>query len=285
MKKAVSNIQKTLWLSIFSVFFITPNLSAQDGEALFNTKCAMCHTATTARLVGPGLGKVNDRRDQDWLIKFVQSSQDLINSGDEDAIALFEEYNKVMMPDQDLSEGEVIAILSYLKSQGELIGDEPEEAAAVEEMSMTSLGDMTVARKLFRGETAFANGGPGCITCHNVNNNSLIPGGDLAKDLSESIANMGAGGVRAIIKTPSFPVMAKAYEDRQLTDEEVNLLTEYLFYVSEGGSTQTPPNAAWGVALALFGSLLLLGIAMVVWINRKKNPVNQHIFKRQIQSI
>ena len=37
-------------------------------------------------------------KDLDWLKKWINSSSDFIASGDADAIAIYEEYNKVAMP-------------------------------------------------------------------------------------------------------------------------------------------------------------------------------------------
>ncbi|RQP19009.1 MAG: hypothetical protein EAS52_03675 [Parapedobacter sp.] len=65
----------------------------------------------------------------------MQSSQTLIQSGDKDAVAIFEEYNKIMMPDHpDLSSDDILNILAYIKqkSQG------AEEANAAKSSTSTS---------------------------------------------------------------------------------------------------------------------------------------------------
>ncbi|MGZ8538023.1 MAG: c-type cytochrome, partial [Flavisolibacter sp.] len=90
----------------------------EEGKAIFNTRCASCHNINKT-VLGPALAGVDDRRDLDWIIKFVQSSQTLIKSGDKDASALFAKFNNIPMPDhRDLSADKIKSVLEYIKSQG-----------------------------------------------------------------------------------------------------------------------------------------------------------------------
>jgi len=98
-------------------------LLAQDGASVFKSKCAACHTVNKGRLVGPDLANVHNRRSEDWIHNFVNASQTMIKSGDEQAVAIFEEYNQTIMPDQNLSDAEFQAMLEYIKANS------PEEAA------------------------------------------------------------------------------------------------------------------------------------------------------------
>ena len=52
---------------------------------------------TSAKLVGPGLKGVTDKYEKEWLIKWIRNSQELIASGDERAIKIYEEYNRTAM--------------------------------------------------------------------------------------------------------------------------------------------------------------------------------------------
>ena len=78
---------------------------AQDpGEQVFNTTCFACHTIGGGRLIGPDLAGVHEKRSQEWLEEFIKSSQSMINAGDAEAVALFEEYSSLLMPDAPATE-------------------------------------------------------------------------------------------------------------------------------------------------------------------------------------
>ena len=94
---------------------IDPDLIAA-GETLFNNYCKVCH-AVDREVIGPALAGVYERLELPWIIAFVQNSQKVIESGDAYAVQVYEQYNKTQMPSHDLSEDEVMAILSYVKDQ------------------------------------------------------------------------------------------------------------------------------------------------------------------------
>ncbi len=90
---------------------------AEEGKTIFMTRCAACHNINK-QMTGPALAGVDERRSIDWIISFVHSSQTMIKSGDKDAVALFEKFNKVPMPDHpDLTSDNIKSIVEYIKSQ------------------------------------------------------------------------------------------------------------------------------------------------------------------------
>ena len=57
----------------------------------------------------------------DWIIKFVQSSQGVIKSGDKEATALFAKFNNIPMPDHgDLSADNIKNIVAYIKGESKV---------------------------------------------------------------------------------------------------------------------------------------------------------------------
>lgn len=95
-----------------------PELSelALAGKKLFQANCSQCHLADESVLIGPGMKGVTERRDKEWILKFIKNSQAVIESGDEYAVALYEKYNKTLMqsfpwPDEDLE-----AVYAYLEA-------------------------------------------------------------------------------------------------------------------------------------------------------------------------
>ncbi|WP_439879948.1 c-type cytochrome [Pontibacter sp. MBLB2868] len=86
------------------------------GEALFKNNCAVCHSAGSDVVVGPGLQGVTERRNEAWILKWVKNSQALVQAGDAEAVAIYNEFNKQAMPSFAFSDDEIKSILAYIKS-------------------------------------------------------------------------------------------------------------------------------------------------------------------------
>ena len=100
----------------FSFLFSNIIFGQIDGEELYKTNCTACHLMTDKRLVGPGLKGVTDKYSKEWLKKWIINSQEFIASGDEKAIAIYEEYNKQIMPAFYFSDEEFDALFAYLEA-------------------------------------------------------------------------------------------------------------------------------------------------------------------------
>jgi len=87
------------------------------GKSIFSSRCAGCHNVNK-QLTGPALAGVHERRSIEWIINFVHSSQTLVKKGDKDAVALYEKFNKIPMPDHtDLTKEDINSIVEYIKSE------------------------------------------------------------------------------------------------------------------------------------------------------------------------
>jgi len=86
------------------------------GESLFKNNCAVCHSSGSDVIVGPGLQGVNERRSNDWLHRWIKNSQAVISSGDPQAVAIYNEYNKQAMPSFAFNDEEITSILTYIKA-------------------------------------------------------------------------------------------------------------------------------------------------------------------------
>jgi mono/diheme cytochrome c family protein len=110
-------------VSLFIFLTYSPQLFSQSPDAspglqLFKSNCAACHSIGGGKLVGPDLIGVTQKRSEEWLIKWIKSSQSLIKTGDKDAIAVFNEYNKIVMTDfAFLKDDEVKSIISYMETE------------------------------------------------------------------------------------------------------------------------------------------------------------------------
>ncbi len=110
------------------------------GETLFNNNCTVCH-AINEVVVGPALVNLHERRELPWLINFIRNSQQVIQSGDDYAVNLYNEYNKTLMPSFDYSDEEITNIVAYIKAESQA----PVETAATGGDTVSAGGESTAA--------------------------------------------------------------------------------------------------------------------------------------------
>ena len=106
-------------LTLFTAFIVSANAAppSEEGKTLFTARCAACHNVNK-QLTGPALAGVHERRSIEWIINFVHSSQTMVKEGDKDAVAVFEKFNKIPMPDHsDLTKEDIKSIVDYIKSE------------------------------------------------------------------------------------------------------------------------------------------------------------------------
>ncbi len=248
---------------------------AQSSAEIFKKTCKACHTIGGGKLVGPDLKGVTKRRDMDWIVKMVQSSQSMVKAGDKTAVELFNQFNKVPMPDQPLSKAQVVAMMEFIETGKSVTA--PVVAATPAQVAK--------GEGLFQGKIALSNGGPPCSSCHDVTNDAIISGGVLARELTTVFTRLGGAGVRAVLGAPPFPVMQKAYDNKALTDDEVTSLVGFLEKANAEQRNHMPRDTGLKLAASgLVGTFLLLGLYTAIWRRRKRGSVNQEIYDRQVKS-
>ena len=116
---------------LLTLFFSTPSFGQTADDVSNFAQCKACHTIGGGKLVGPDLKGITERRDEAWLIKFIQNSQALVAAGDEAAVKVFNENYKIPMPSHKLSDNQVKGILKYIAAGGKLpAGAEPAKSEA-----------------------------------------------------------------------------------------------------------------------------------------------------------
>ena len=104
--------------SILVLALISQFLTAQDpdivlGKKLFNANCAACHKVNK-KAVGPALKGASAKYEKEWLYSWIKNSSALIKSGDDQAVAIWEEYNKsAMTAFPQLSTSDIDNIIAY----------------------------------------------------------------------------------------------------------------------------------------------------------------------------
>ena len=100
-------------LLIFSFSSHSQDLDINKGKSLFNANCAACHKLNK-NLIGPALAGVSEKYEKEWLYTWIKNSSAMIKSGDERAVAIWEEYNKAAMNAfPQLSNDDIDNILAY----------------------------------------------------------------------------------------------------------------------------------------------------------------------------
>ena len=110
---SVSKVFTIIFLFSFSLNISSQEIDIAKGKSLFNANCASCHKLNK-KLIGPALRGVSAKYDKEWLYSWIKNSAALIKSGDDQAVAIYEEYNKVAMNAfPQLSNEDIDNILAY----------------------------------------------------------------------------------------------------------------------------------------------------------------------------
>lgn len=237
---------------------------AFDAGAYYEKNCSSCHTIGGGDDVGPDLKGVTERRKKEWLIRFIQSSQSVIQSGDPDATALFNKFKQKKMPDQELSPEEVGLILDYITSGG------PKEVAIDSKpASAATPADIQKGRDLFTGKIALSAGGASCISCHAAGDIGSLGGGTLGLNLTQAYSKYEDKGLSKALKKPGFRIMKDYYADKPLTDDEAFALKAFLYDVDRTG-TQGGNHQKKFLFLGVGGTVIMLGAADFIWRRRRR---------------
>jgi hypothetical protein len=174
----------------------------------------------------------------------------------------------------------VIAQDTVVEVDPEAVVQEPIAEEKKEVKTLVS-GDHNLGKQYFEGSKPFLNRGPACISCHNVTNDELYPGGLFAKDLTDVYDRMGEG-ITAWLGAPPFPAMIASYQNHELTELERTSLTAFLKNANEVKDTQKKISGTSVFLIGGIGGLIaILILVSLLWMKRKKQMVKKDIFQRQ----
>jgi len=129
------------------------------GKKYFRTLCSSCHSAHQ-EIYGPMLGSISKKKEETWLIIFIQNSQGVIKSGDPYAKELFKKFNYQIMPAfKQLSKRDIQSILYYL----EIESIHPSEYLNDSDISSTSNSGVIKGKQEFLEH---------CSVCHFIHKES-----------------------------------------------------------------------------------------------------------------
>jgi cytochrome c2 len=91
--------------------------AVKKGKSLFQARgCFGCHTVGKGKLAGPDLAGVTERREADWLRKWLKTPDEMLAS-DAAAQEMLKEYKGVKMPNMKLKDEEVEALLHFMAAE------------------------------------------------------------------------------------------------------------------------------------------------------------------------
>lgn len=97
-----------------------------NGEELFRTRCASCHSlgpqdgeGIGMRNIGPDLIGVTRQRDPAWLNRWIREPDRVLAEKDPIALQLFERYERIPMPNLRLDELSAQSIIDFLRDETE----------------------------------------------------------------------------------------------------------------------------------------------------------------------
>jgi mono/diheme cytochrome c family protein len=281
MNKITKKVKRNILLKmsfLYVLFLFTQTSSyAQEGKDLFKTNCAACHSVGANRLVGPGLEGINEKRTKEWLIQWTKNSAELIASGDADAIAIFEEYSKIPMPPQALSDEEITKIFDYVANPN------AETVEVKEVVASAAAAGGEVSELVLKGEKLFkAN----CAACHSIGDNKVVgPGLKGIHDKRErewlgkwiiNSADLIASGdadANAIFeeynKVPMPP--------QPVSEEDIDAILAYIKTppVKEGAIAEVSESddvveEDSNISLIVFGSIALILLVLLFILNKSR---------------
>lgn len=219
---------RALRVAICAVIVVHAGLGTANADTeakkIFTQRCMACHTFGKGVKVGPDLKGVTERRQRAWLLKFIRSSQSMIDSGNAIAVGLFQQFKQQRMPDwTDLSELQIGSILDWLAINGP-DQREPNERFA----DSATVAEVETGRQLFHGKRKLRHGGAACASCHAIRDATDRSGGTLASDLTGVYSQYQDGAMTQFLRHPCVERIPESTTSAFLTPEESFFLKAYL---------------------------------------------------------
>jgi len=204
----LSNVSGLLLCVVFGLAFLNPRpvRAQQDAEAFFKRNCTACHTIGGGKLLGPDLRGVTKARSHEWLEKWLENPQAVIDSGDPTAAQLKKEFNGIVMPAvPGMTPQMAESLLNFIAAKsGEASGAKPAAEAPAPPFTPEQVAE---GKALFLGHRRLQADGPACISCHAVKSaGGALGGGQLGPDLTLVYQRLnGRRGLEAWLEVQPAP--------------------------------------------------------------------------------
>jgi len=258
---------------------------AQDTAVFFKEKCFSCHTIGGGALVGPDLKNVTERKDRDWLARFIINPQSFIDRGDPYALQMQEAARGVVMS----------TVPGITRAQADSLLDLIEAESALEKSQFVGMQlpardlteeDVREGTRLFTGEQPLINGGPACISCHTVRGLGWLGGGRLGPDLTKVYETIGGRNpLSAWLFSPATTTMRSVFADHPIDSDEILPLVAYF----EQEATQVAPDDMIArlnfFLIGLGGAALALAAFDSLWRRRFRGVRGPMVIDRNARTL
>jgi cytochrome c2 len=244
---------------------------AQEPAQVFKQTCAACHTIGGGRLVGPDLKDVADRKDRQWLVRFIVNPQAVIDSGDVYAKQLVEEARGVVMPPAaGIDATRAGALLDFIAAQS--ASGQPAFATTQALERPFGPSDVQRGHDLFTGETRLSTAGPPCLSCHSVGGVGAMGGGKLGPDLTLVYERLGGRrGLGAWLGAPATPTMRTVFAKTPLVAGEIDPLLAFFEDAARRRAEADPVAPLTFFLLGLGGAAVGAAVFDLAWLCRFKS--------------
>ncbi len=256
-----------LCIGIISLL-VSQGAFAQETADYFRQNCMSCHTIGGGRLTGPDLKNVAERKDPEWLVRFMLDPQGVIDSGDAYAAKLVEDARGVVMPKPvGITKDRAEAIMKLIEAESQL--EESQFAGLQVSTEPFTQADIDLGREYFTGLRPLENGATACFSCHCVRGTGALGGGRLGPDLSLVYERLeGRKNLSAWLFAPATTTMQPLFKERSLKSEEIHALVAFLEHSALEGGEETMSGPLAFLLLGLGGAVVGLVLFDSVWKQR-----------------
>lgn len=270
------SVRRTVWLSALALASLATGRVglAQEPAEYFRNRCISCHTIGGGRLTGPDLKDVEQHataagKDQEWLIRFIQDPQAMIQGGDPYALKLQKETpgNAVMPSQPDMNRALASSLLELIAAESKL--ERSQFAGSPIILTPFTADDEQRGRELFQGNRSLTNGGSPCISCHTVGGIGPLGGGRLGPDLA--LVNERLGGPKGLstwLLSPPTPTMQSIFKAQPLKPEEIHELAAFFDQSAKKGAPADMGGPLTFFLLGLGGAAAGLVLSDGIWNKR-----------------
>jgi len=246
----------------------SPDASAQETADYFRQNCMSCHTIGGGRLTGPDLKDVTSRKDREWLVRFINDPQGVLNSGDPYAAKLKEEARGVVMPRAPgMTRDRAEALLELIEAESQL--EESQFRGLQISTAPFTPADVQRGEEYFFGVRPLENGGAACFSCHAVRGAGVLGGGRLGPDLSRVYERLeGRKGLSAWLSAPATTTMQTLFKERPLNSAEIHALVAFFERSAAKGGEEDMSGPLAFLLMGLGGAVVGFLLFDTIWKKR-----------------